>query len=144
MHSYLFLDWRCTVSSKFFDKPVFSVSTEELVLVTLAVSSLVFAAVETALCSALISPESAESRILHAAPAVIRPRIPLVSFCTVQLRTLCTPCFLATLFLYDFWSRPWGVAWLLGLHGFPPCPYSSRRVATTTTTRRSDVADMIF
>ena len=24
--------------------------------------------------------------------------------------------------LYDLWSRPWGVARLLGLHGLPPCP----------------------
>ena len=24
--------------------------------------------------------------------------------------------------LYDLWSRPWGVAWLLGHHGLPPCP----------------------
>ena len=31
----------------------------------------------------------AESRILAAAPADTRPRTPLISFCTVQLRTLC-------------------------------------------------------
>ena len=28
-----------------------------------------------------------------------------------------------SLSLYDLWSRPWGVAWLLGLHGVPPCPH---------------------
>ena len=28
-----------------------------------------------------------------------------------------------SLSLYDLWSRPWGVAWLLGLYGFPPCPH---------------------
>ena len=27
--------------------------------------------------------------------------------------------------LYDLWSRPWGVARLLGLHGLPPCPHPS-------------------
>ena len=27
-----------------------------------------------------------------------------------------------SLSIYDFWSRPWGVARLLGLHGLPPCP----------------------
>ena len=32
IHSSLFSDWRCTVSSKFFNTPVFSFSTEELVL----------------------------------------------------------------------------------------------------------------
>ena len=35
------------------------------------------------------SLELAESKILLAAPADTRPRIPLISFCTVQLRTLC-------------------------------------------------------
>ena len=32
IHSFVFLDWRCTVSSKFFDTQVSSISTEELVL----------------------------------------------------------------------------------------------------------------
>ena len=32
IHSCLFLDWRCTVSSKFFDTQVFLISTEKLVL----------------------------------------------------------------------------------------------------------------
>ena len=31
-----------------------------------------------------------------------------------------------SLSLYDFWSRPWGVARFLRLHGFPPCPYLKR------------------
>ena len=30
--------------------------------------------------------------------------------------------------LYDLWSRPWGVAWLLELHGLPPCPHPSEGV----------------
>ena len=33
-----------------------------------------------------------------------------------------------SLSLYDLWSRPWGVARLLGLHGLPPCPHPSERV----------------
>ena len=33
-----------------------------------------------------------------------------------------------SLSLYDLWSRPWGVAQLLGLHGLPPCPHSSEGV----------------
>ena len=28
-----------------------------------------------------------------------------------------------SLSLYDLWSRPWGVARLLELHGLPPCPH---------------------
>ena len=30
--------------------------------------------------------------------------------------------------LYDLWSRSWGVAYLLGLHGLPPCPHHSEGV----------------
>ena len=39
----------------------------------------------------------AESRILSAAPVDTRPRTPFISFCTVQLRTLCAAHSLATL-----------------------------------------------
>ena len=42
----------------------------------------------------------AESRILAAAPVDTRPRTPLISFCTVQLRTLCAAHSLATLCLF--------------------------------------------
>ena len=30
--------------------------------------------------------------------------------------------------LYDLWSRPWGIARLLGLRGLPPSPHPSERV----------------
>ena len=68
-------------------------------LVTLAVYFLVFSATKTVLYLALISLKLAESRILHAAPTVIRSLSPLISFCTVQLRTLCAARSLATLCL---------------------------------------------
>ena len=48
IHSSLFSDWRHIVSSKFFDTPVPSISTEKLVM--LAVFSLVYAATDTAYC----------------------------------------------------------------------------------------------
>ena len=57
--------------------------------VMLAVFSLAFAAMDTVFCHALISLELAESKIFPAAPADTRPKTPLISFCTVQLRTLC-------------------------------------------------------
>ena len=69
-------------------------------LVTLAVSSLVYAATDTAYCEVLICLGLAESRILPAAPVDTRPRTSLISFCTVQLRTLCAAHFLATLCLF--------------------------------------------
>ena len=67
-------------------------------LVMLAVSSLVFAATDTAFFQVLISLGLAELRIL-AAPVDIHPRTPLISFCTVQLRSLCAAHSLASLCL---------------------------------------------
>ena len=67
--------------------------------VMLAVFSFLYAATDTAYCEALISLGLAESRILPAAPANTRPRTLFISFCTVQLRTVCTACSLATLCL---------------------------------------------
>ena len=66
-------------------------------LVMLAVSSLVFAATDTAFFLVVISIGLAESRIFPAAPVDTRPRTPLISFCTVQLGTLCAAHSLATL-----------------------------------------------
>ena len=65
----------------------------------LAVSSFVYAATDTAFCEVLISLGLADTRILPAAPVDTRPRTPLISFCTVQLRTLCAAHSLATLCL---------------------------------------------
>ena len=100
IHSWLFSDWRCTVSSKYFDTQVSSFSTEELVLPRHA------RCVLSRLCcnghSLLLGSISlglAESRILPAAPADTRPRTHLISFCTVQLRTLCAAHSLVTLCL---------------------------------------------
>ena len=69
-------------------------------LVMLAVFSLVYAATDTASCEVLISLGLAESRILPVAPVDTRPRTPLISFCTVQLRTRCVAHSLATLCLF--------------------------------------------
>ena len=70
----------------------------------------------------------AESRILPAAPVDTCPRTTLITFCIVQLRTLCPSHSGDSLSLYDLWSRPWRVSLLLGLHGLPPCPHSSEGV----------------
>ena len=58
-------------------------------LVMLAVSSLVYAATDATFCQSVIPLGLAESRILLAAPVDTRPRTPLISFCTIQLRTFC-------------------------------------------------------
>ena len=100
IYSCLFSDWRRTISSKYFDTQVPSISTKEHVLPRLACCVL-----SRQRCnghSLLLSSylyRIAESRILHAAPVDTRPRTPLISFCTVQLRTLCAARSLATLCL---------------------------------------------
>ena len=93
-------------------------------LVMLAVSSLVFAATDTAFFWVFISLGLAESRILPAAP-VDTSHLILHCPATDSLRR---SLFGDSLSLYDLWSRPWGVAQLLGLHGLPPCPHPSEGV----------------
>ena len=80
-----------------------------------------FAAMERAFCSTLIFPELAKLILIHAVPAVVRPRSPPISFCTVQLQSLCVACSLATLtFLCDLRFRLLKVFQILGLQGLLP------------------------
>ena len=98
IHFCLFSDWRRTVSSKFFDTQVPSIFTEKLVLPRHARCVLSRLRCHGhSLLLVVISLGLAESRILRAAPADTRPRTSLISFCTVQLRTLCAAHSLATL-----------------------------------------------
>ena len=110
IHSSVFSDWRCTVSSKFFDTQVPSISTKELLLPrhtccilsrlccnerSLLLSSHLsrIGGIESPSCSAYGHlPQDISNLILHC-PA-------RDSFCTAR--------FLATLSLYDLWSKPWG------------------------------------
>ena len=88
------LDWRGTVLFKFFDTHIPSAFTEELVLPRMPiVSSLIFAATDSALCYTL---SSLNLRVLYAALAVIRHRTLFISFCTVLLWTLGAVCSLVT------------------------------------------------
>ena len=130
IHSRLFSDWRRTVSSKFFDTQVPSISTEELVLprharcvlsrlrcnrhILLLGSYLSrIDRIENPSCSACgHSSEDTSHLILHC-PATDSLRHSL---------------FGDSLSLYDLWSRPWRVARLLGLHDLPPCPHPSEGV----------------
>ena len=125
IHSRLFSGWRRTVSSKYFDTQVPSISSEELVLPrharcvlsrllcnghSLLLGSYLsrIGRIENPSCSACgHSSQDISHFILHC-PA------------TDSLRR---SLFGDSLSLYDLWSRPWGVARLLVLHGFPPCPH---------------------
>ena len=135
IHSYLFSDWRRTVSSKFFDTQVPSISTEELVLPrharcvlsrlrcnghSLLLSSYLsrIGRIENSSCSACGHSSQDTSHLILHCPATDSLRRSLFGDC---------------LSLYDLWSRPWGVARILGLHGLPPCPHPSEEVGYTTT-----------
>ena len=111
IHSCLFSDWRRTVSSKFFDTQVPSISTEELVLPRHA------RCVLSRLCC------NGRSLLLGSYLSRIG-RIQLPAATDSLRRSL----FSDSLSLYELWSRPWGVARLLGLHGLPPCPHPSEGV----------------
>ena len=80
----LFSDWKRTVSSKFFDTQVPSISTEELVVPHHACCVLLRLRFNRhcLLLSSYLSGLT-ESRILPATPGDTRPRKPLTSFCTV-------------------------------------------------------------
>ena len=116
IHSCLFLDWRHTVSSKFCDTQALSIFTEEVVVLRHArcvLSRLCYN--RHSLLLAPISLELAESKIFLAALADTRLRTPLISFCTVQLRTLCVARSLA-IFCLCTTSGP-GPEELLGFWG---------------------------
>ena len=129
IHSSLFSDWRRTVSSKFFDTQVSSISTEELVPRharcvlsrlrcnghSLLLSSYLFriGRIENPSCSACgHSSQDTTHLILHC-PAT---------------DSLSRSLFVSSLPLYNLWSKPCIVARLLGLHGVPPCSHPSEGV----------------
>ena len=130
IHSCLISDWRRTVSSKFFDTQVPSISTEELVLPcharcvlsrlrcnghSLLLGSYLsrIGRIENSSCSVCGHSSQETSHFILHCPA------------TDSLRR---SLFGDSLSLYDLWSRLWGVARLLGLHGLPPCPHPSEGV----------------
>ena len=126
IHSCLFSDCMHTVSSKFFDTQVPSISTEELVLPRHArcvVSRLRcnghslllsfylsrIGRIENPFCSACRHPpHNTYDLILHCPATDSSRRSRFGNF----------------LSLYDLWFRPWGVAQLVGLHGLLPCLHS--------------------
>ena len=131
IHSRLFSDWRRSVSSKFFDTQVSSISTEELVLPRYARCvpsrlrcnghSLLLGShlsriggIENPSCSACGHSSQDTSHLILHCPA------------TDSLRR---SLFGGSLSLYNLWSRPLVVVRLLGLHGLPPCLHPSEEAA---------------
>ena len=127
IHSCLFLDWRRTVSSKYLDTQVPSISTEELVLPCHArcvLSCLPCNEHSLLLGSYLSRIGRIENPSCSACGHSFQDASHLILHCTAT-DSLRRSLFGDSQSLYDLWSRPWGVARLLGLHGLLPCPHPS-------------------
>ena len=116
-------------------------------LVMLTVCSLVFAATDTVFCKVTISLKLAESKILLAAPVDTRPRIPLISFCTVQLRTLCVSRSLA-IFCLSTTSGP-GSGKLPGFWGLmvfrhAPIPWKGSGNNNNNNNSKTEITDALL
>ena len=125
IHSCLFSDCRHTVSSKFFDRQVPSISTEKLVLPCHArcvLSHLRCNGHSLLLGSCLTRIDRIENPSCSACGHSSQDTSHLTLHCPTT-DSLRRSLFGDSLCLYDLWSRPWKVARLLGLHGLPPCPH---------------------
>ena len=130
IHSCLFSDWRRTVSSKYFDTQVPSISTEELVLPRHArcvLSRLRCKGHSLLLGSYLSRIGRIENSSCSARGHSSQDIFHLILHCPAT-DSLRRSLFGDSLSPYDLWSRSWGVARLLGLHGLPPCPHPSEGV----------------
>ena len=130
IHSSLFSDWRRTVSSKFFDTQVPSISTKELVLSRHArcvLSRLRCNGHSSLLSSYLTRIGRMENSSCSACEHSSQDTSHLILHCpaTYSLRR---SLFGDSLYLYHLLSKPLGVARLLGLHGSLPRPHPSKRV----------------
>ena len=117
-------------SSKFFDTQVPSISTEELVLSRHArcvLSRLLCNGHSLLLSSYIFRIGRIENPSWSACGHSSQDTSHLILHCPA-LDSLRRSLFGDSLSLYDLWSRPWGVAQLLGLHGHPPCPHPSEGV----------------
>ena len=130
IHSRLISDWRHTFSSKFFDTQVPLISTEKLVLPRHAhcvLSRLCCNRHSLLLGSYLSRIGRIENSSSSACGHLSQDTSHLILHCPA-MESLGRSLFGNSQSLYDLWSRPWGVARLLGLHGLPPCPHPSKGV----------------
>ena len=130
IHSCFFSDCRRTVSSKYFDTQVPSISTEKLVLPRHArcvLSCLRCNGHSLLLSSYLSRIDRIENSSCSACGHSSQDTSHLILHCPAT-DSLCRSLFGDSLSLYDLWSIPWGVTRLLKLHGSPPCPHPSEGV----------------
>ena len=125
-----FLEWKHTVSSKFFDTKVSSVSTEELAFLhhALCVLSRLCCNGHCLLLNSYVSKiDRMENPSCSACCHSTQNNSNLILYCPAK-DSFRRSAFGNSLSLYDLWSRPWGVAQLLGLHGLPSCLHPSEGV----------------
>ena len=118
------------LSPKYFDTQVPSISTEELVLLRHArcvLSRLRCNGHSLLLGSYLSRIGRIENSSCSACGHSFQDISHLILHCPAT-DSLRHSLFNDSLSLYDLWSRPWGVARLLGLHGLPPCPHPAEGV----------------
>ena len=118
IHSRLISDWRRTVSSKFFDTQVPSISTEELVLPRHA--RCVLSRLRCLLLGSYLSRIGRiENHFCNACRPSSQDTSHLILHCP-GTDSLHRSLFGDSLSFYNLWSSPWKVARLLGLHGLYP------------------------
>ena len=130
IHSCLFSDWRRTVSSKFFDQQVPSISTEELVLLRHArcvLSRLRCNGSSVLLSSYLSRIGRIENPSCNACGHPSQDISHLILYCPAT-DSLCRSVFGNFLSLYNLWSRLWAVFRLLGPRGLLPSTHPSEGV----------------
>ena len=130
IHSRLISDWRRTVSSKYFDTQVPSISTEKLVLPRHArcvLSRLCCNGHSLLLGSYLSRIGRIENPSCSTCGHLSQDISHHILHCPAT-NSLHRSLFGDSLSLYNLWSRPWRVAQLLGLHGLLPCPHPSEGV----------------
>ena len=125
IHSRLISDWSHIVSLKFFDTQAPSISTEKLVLPRhscCVLSHLCCNGHSLLLGSYLSRIGRIENPSCSACGHLSQEISHFILHCPAT-DSLHRSLFDDSLSLYDLWSRPWEVAWLLGLHGLLPCPH---------------------
>ena len=131
IHSSRFLDWICTVSSKFFDTQVLSVSTKELVLPCQArcvLSRLRFTGHSLLLNSYLSKLDRIENRSCSTCGHPIQDTSHLI------LLDPAKDSLSDSLFFYDLWSKPSEVARLLETMAFRHAPMPRKRSGNNNNT----------
>ena len=130
IHSCLFSNWSRTVSSEFFDTQAPAVSTEDLVLSRHAccvLSRLRCNGHSLLLRSCLARIGKIRNISCNACGHPSQDTADFILCCSAT-DSLHRSLFCHSRSLCDPWSRPWGVSWVLGLYGLPPCPHPSEGV----------------